>query len=114
MFQGPGPLILVPPIADDCRNHRYDQDQHYQTEWPHDGLIPGFALLLTQGRLDASVLECIVRHQIGFGVMVPVMKQLMATIQGKKIQPDIQCINKLIADNPSWGRSRLSLELCRR
>jgi hypothetical protein len=46
--------------------------------------------------------------------MAPVMKQLMATIQGKKMQPDIQCINKLIADNPSWGRSRLSLELCRR
>jgi len=41
------------------------------------------------------------------------MKQFMATIQGKKIQPDIQYINKLITDNPSWGRSRLSLELCR-
>lgn len=46
--------------------------------------------------------------------MVPVMKQFMATLQGKKIQPDIQYINKLITDNPSWGRSRLSLELCRK
>lgn len=45
--------------------------------------------------------------------MIPAMKQFMATIQGKKIQPDIQYINKLITDNPSWGRSRLSLELCR-
>jgi len=37
----------------------------------------------------------------------------MAIIQGKKIQPDIQYIKQLLADNPSWGRSLISLELCR-
>ncbi|MDA3833698.1 MAG: DUF4338 domain-containing protein [Spirochaetales bacterium] len=34
-------------------------------------------------------------------------------IQGKKIAPeDIELIKKLIEDNPSWGRTRLSKELC--
>jgi len=37
----------------------------------------------------------------------------MTIIQGKKIQPDIQYIKQLLADNPSWGRSLISLELCR-
>jgi len=37
----------------------------------------------------------------------------MAIIQGEKIQPDIQYIKQLLADNPSWGRSLISLELCR-
>jgi len=45
--------------------------------------------------------------------MVSAMKQFMAIIQGKKIQPDIQYIKQLLADNPSWGRSQLSLELCK-
>ena len=35
-------------------------------------------------------------------------------VQGRKIIPaDIQLINQLIADNPSWGRTRLSKELCK-
>ncbi len=34
--------------------------------------------------------------------------------QGRKITPaDIQLIRQLLADNPSWGRTRLSKELCR-
>ena len=34
-------------------------------------------------------------------------------IQGRKIAPkDIELIKKLIEDNPSWGRTRLSKELC--
>lgn len=34
-------------------------------------------------------------------------------IQGRKITPkDIELIKKLIRDNPSWGRTRLSKELC--
>jgi hypothetical protein len=34
-------------------------------------------------------------------------------IQGKKIAPeDIELIKKLIEDNPAWGRTRLSKELC--
>ncbi|GFP41636.1 hypothetical protein HKBW3C_00762, partial [Candidatus Hakubella thermalkaliphila] len=33
--------------------------------------------------------------------------------QGRKIAPtDIQLIQQLLADNPSWGRTRLSQELC--
>jgi hypothetical protein len=33
--------------------------------------------------------------------------------QGRKIAPsDIQLIRQLLADNPSWGRTRLSRELC--
>lgn len=36
-------------------------------------------------------------------------------IQGREVdQRDIQVIKRLMADNPSWGRSRLSVELCRR
>ena len=34
-------------------------------------------------------------------------------VQGRKITPaDIQLIKQLIANNPSWGRTRLSKELC--
>lgn len=34
--------------------------------------------------------------------------------QGRKITPaDIQFIQQLLADNPSWGRTRLSKELCK-
>jgi len=34
-------------------------------------------------------------------------------VQGRKITPaDIQLIKQLIVDNPSWGRTRLSKELC--
>lgn len=36
-------------------------------------------------------------------------------IQGRKIvAADIHLIGRLMADNPSWGRSRLSVELCER
>jgi len=39
--------------------------------------------------------------------------QNVTVIQGRKIKPtDIQLIQQLLAENPSWGRSRLSLELC--
>lgn len=41
------------------------------------------------------------------------MKKVMV-VQGRKITPDdIQLIQQLIADNSSWGRTRLSKELCR-
>jgi len=36
----------------------------------------------------------------------------MVTIQGQRVSPDIGLIEKLLADNPAWGRSRLSVELC--
>ena len=40
------------------------------------------------------------------------MKNIMV-VQGRKITPaHIQLIKQLIADNPSWGRTRLSKELC--
>ena len=36
-------------------------------------------------------------------------------IQGRKITPaDVELIERLMAENPSWGRSRLSVELCER
>ena len=36
-------------------------------------------------------------------------------INGREVgQRDIQVIKRFIANNPSWGRSRLSVELCRR
>jgi hypothetical protein len=41
------------------------------------------------------------------------MKQVIATIQGKKTTVDIEQIQVLLGDNPSWGRTRLSEELCR-
>ena len=36
-------------------------------------------------------------------------------IQGRRVTPaDVQWIHRLMASNPSWGRSRLSVELCQR
>jgi hypothetical protein len=36
-------------------------------------------------------------------------------IQGRSITPaDVQLMHRLMASNPSWGRSRLSVELCQR
>ena len=36
-------------------------------------------------------------------------------IQGRKIvAADIDLIRRLMAENPSWGRTRLSVELCER
>nr|MBU1328716.1 DUF4338 domain-containing protein [Candidatus Omnitrophota bacterium] len=41
------------------------------------------------------------------------MEKIMVK-QGRKITPaDIQFIQQLLADNPSWGRTRLSKELCK-
>jgi len=36
----------------------------------------------------------------------------MVTTQGRQLCPDISLIQRLLAENPSWGRSRLSVELC--
>ena len=38
----------------------------------------------------------------------------MVTIQGCRKVPDVQLIRQLLADHPSWHRSRLSRELCER
>ena len=40
------------------------------------------------------------------------MEQLMVTIQGQRVCPDIGLIEQLLAENPGWGRSRLSVKLC--
>ena len=40
------------------------------------------------------------------------MKQIMVTIQGQPFCPDISLIEKLLGENPSWGRTRLSVKLC--
>ena len=40
------------------------------------------------------------------------MEQLMVTIQGRRFCPDISLIEQLLAENPGWGRSRLSVKLC--
>jgi Druantia protein DruA len=42
------------------------------------------------------------------------MEPTMVTIQGRPFRPDIALIRKLLADNPGWGRTRLSVELCER
>lgn len=36
----------------------------------------------------------------------------MVTIQGQRFCPDIGLIEQLLAENPGWGRSRLSVKLC--
>ena len=40
------------------------------------------------------------------------MEQLMVTTQDRQFCPDISLIEKLLAENPDWGRSRLSVRLC--
>ena len=40
------------------------------------------------------------------------MEQLMVTTQGRQLCPDISLIEKLLAENPGWGRSQLSVRLC--
>ena len=40
------------------------------------------------------------------------MKQIMVNINGQQFNPDIELIEKLLADNPGWGRYRLSIKLC--
>ena len=47
-----------------------------------------------------------------FGIIL-IMETIMVK-QGREITPeDIQLIQQLLADNPSWGRTRLSKELCK-
>jgi len=36
----------------------------------------------------------------------------MVTIQGQRFSPNIGLIEQLLAENPGWGRSRLSVRLC--
>jgi hypothetical protein len=40
------------------------------------------------------------------------MERLMVKIQGRRFCPDIGLIEQLLAENPGWGRSRLSVKLC--
>ena len=40
------------------------------------------------------------------------MAQFMVTTQGRQLCPDISLVQRLLAENPSWGRSRLSVALC--
>ena len=44
--------------------------------------------------------------------MVGAMGEFMVTIQGQKVAPDVGLIEKLLADNPTWGRKYLSRRLC--
>ncbi|MCP5013175.1 MAG: hypothetical protein GY942_24620, partial [Aestuariibacter sp.] len=40
------------------------------------------------------------------------MKPIMVTIQGQPYCPDISHIERLLGENPGWGRTRLSIKLC--
>jgi hypothetical protein len=40
------------------------------------------------------------------------MKQIMVTIRGRQFCPNISVIEKLLGENPGWGRTRLSVKLC--
>jgi hypothetical protein len=40
------------------------------------------------------------------------MEQIMVTTQGRQFCPDLSLIEKLLAENPGWGRSRVSVKLC--
>ncbi|MCP3878262.1 MAG: DUF4338 domain-containing protein [Sulfitobacter sp.] len=40
------------------------------------------------------------------------MDQVMVTIRGRRFSPDVGLIEQLLAENPGWGRSRLSVKLC--
>jgi hypothetical protein len=40
------------------------------------------------------------------------MEPFMVTIRGQRFTPDIGLIKQLLAENPGWGRSRLSIKLC--
>jgi len=42
------------------------------------------------------------------------MKKIMVTIQRQKKNVDINFIRLLIAENPSWNRTKISVELCKR
>ncbi|MES9882536.1 MAG: hypothetical protein ABW185_16835 [Sedimenticola sp.] len=40
------------------------------------------------------------------------MGRITITIQGRQFQPDPEYIQQLLAENPGWGRSKLSVRLC--
>jgi hypothetical protein len=40
------------------------------------------------------------------------MEKSMVTIQDQRGSPDIGLIERLLAERPGWGRSRLSVKLC--
>ena len=40
------------------------------------------------------------------------MKQITVTIQGQRFSPNISLIEKVLGENPGWGRTRLSVKLC--
>ncbi len=42
------------------------------------------------------------------------MEPIMVTIQDRQFHLDIGVIRKLLTENPGWGRTRLSVELCER
>jgi len=46
--------------------------------------------------------------------MVLAMNTIMATINGRRTRVDVEGIRRLLADHPSWNRTRLSRELCKR
>ncbi len=41
------------------------------------------------------------------------MKQILVTVQGKKVAPNLLDIQRLMNENPDWGRTRLSQEVCK-
>ncbi len=40
------------------------------------------------------------------------MKHIMVKINGQQFSPDIELIERLLVENPGWGRYRLSIKLC--
>jgi hypothetical protein len=40
------------------------------------------------------------------------MKQITVSIQGRQFCPDISLIERLLGNNPGWGRTHLSVKLC--
>lgn len=40
------------------------------------------------------------------------MDPILVTIQGRRYAPDLGLIQRLLAEHPDWGRSRLSVALC--
>ncbi|MBU8920970.1 MAG: DUF4338 domain-containing protein [Bacteroidales bacterium] len=41
------------------------------------------------------------------------MNQITATINGNKVTPNLSDIQRVMDENPNWGRTRLSQELCK-
>ena len=40
------------------------------------------------------------------------MKPIVVSIQGRRFCPDVSLIEKLLGENPGWGRTRVSIKLC--